>query len=143
MKRLLAFLIIALGFAITTHAGFDGWSFNAWTLSGDCQNTRLAPIASVSPTSIAFGNVSTGAIRKQTFTLTNTGTDTLNSISHSMVTGTVFTNISSTCSTLEPGQSCTWQVKFAPVAAGAVSDTSRLSSTLPDVDVAVSGIGVP
>lgn len=137
----LAVAAIAL-YTVTTYAGFDGWGFTNWTLAGGtCKPVSKIPVAFVDYTSLAFGNVTSGSFRVRTVTLTNTGTDTLNNISHSMQTGAVFTNRSSTCSTLEPGQSCSWQVKFAPTAAGAVSDTSHLISTLPNVDVAVSGTG--
>lgn len=84
---------------------------------------------SVSPANIAFGSTAVGSTLSQTVTLTNTG-------SQSLVFGTLSTsgsgfgyNQASGCgSVLTPGQACTLQAFFAPIAAGSASGQLTINS---------------
>ncbi|MBS1850170.1 MAG: DUF4082 domain-containing protein [Acidobacteria bacterium] len=91
-----------------------------------------APIASLSPTSVAFGvqavNTTSPA---STVTLTNTGTASL-TISSTSITGTNSTNFArtTTCgSTLAVGASCTFNVTFTPSASGSRSASLSVSDS--------------
>jgi hypothetical protein len=101
-------------------------------------------LLSVSPATLAFGNVTDGSSGQLSATLTNTGTSSV-TISSVSASGTGFTMTSSTSSvTLTPGQSVTVTAQFAPVAAG--SDTGAItvasSATNSPGSVALSGTGV-
>ena len=76
----------------------------------------LVTTASISPTSIGFGNVyQTDPPRYRTATLSNTGTRTLNIYSIRFQVGLPYSVSSTTCgSTLSAGNSCTITVEFSP-----------------------------
>jgi hypothetical protein len=98
----------------------------------------------VSPTSVSFGNAAVGSSNSKQVTVKNTGNINAN-ISSVAVTGTGFSlSGSSTSVALNPGQSETYTVNFAPKSAG--SDTGMLSiaSNAPSspVKVGVSGTAV-
>ena len=84
---------------------------------------------SVSPANIAFGSTAVGSTLSQTVTLTNTG-------SQNLVFGTLSTsgsgfgyNQASGCgSVLTPGQACTLQAFFAPIAAGSANGQLTINS---------------
>ena len=86
--------------------------------------TGLAPIATLSPTSVAFGVVPMGTTSSGSIvTLTNTGTATLN-ITGITITGTNTGDFSqtNTCgASLTAGSACPITVKFSPKATGARS----------------------
>ena len=92
--------------------------------------TGVAPIATLSPTSVAFGiqgiNTTSSA---STVTLTNTGTASM-TISSTSVTGTNaadFTRTTTCGATLAVGDNCTFSITFKPSAIG--SRTASLSIT--------------
>jgi hypothetical protein len=92
--------------------------------------TGVAPIATLSPTSVAFGiqgiNTTSNA---STVTLTNTGTASM-TISSTSVTGTNaadFTRTTTCGATLAVGDNCTFSITFKPSAIG--SRTASLSIT--------------
>ena len=86
--------------------------------------TAVAPVASLSPTSLTFASTLVGTSDPtQTVTLKNTGTDPL-TISGITITGTnatSFTETNSCGASLAGAASCTITVKFTPTAAGALS----------------------
>jgi len=102
------------------------------------------PQIQVSPNSLDFGRVNTGATKQLALTVSNTGTAGL-TVQSITKTSALFT-ISSPAPpfTVSPGSQQTVTVTFAPTAAGAVSDTLTLASNDPDhptVTVSVTGEG--
>jgi hypothetical protein len=102
---------------------------------------------SVSPASVSFGAVSVGsASANQTITVTNTGTAPL-PMSSAYLGGPNsgdFEKTQDTCqlTTLSPGASCTYQVRFAPTTTGwRSSDLTILSHAQPQ-SVPLSGTGI-
>ena len=99
---------------------------------------------SVTPGSAAFGNVVTGNTNSQTIKLTNTGGATL-TVSQATVTGSGF-SIGSLGVPLNiaPGQSSSFNVQYAPTAAGAVTGSLSILSNASSspATVALSGTGV-
>ena len=88
--------------------------------------TVINPIASLSPSSLSFGNQKTGTTSaSKTITLTNTGTTTLtlNSVS---ISGNFALASGTTCAhgtTLAPGAPCLIKVTFTPTSKGSKSGT--------------------
>ncbi len=103
-----------------------------------------APIASVTPTSLAFGNVATGQTSAaQTLTLHNTGSAALTGVV--VVVTAPFSRSGGTCTaTLNAGATCTITVAFAPTAAGAATGTATITGSVvvTGSPVALSGTGV-
>ena len=110
--------------------------------------TGTAPIAGVSPGSLAFGkqNINTNS-PTQTVTLSNTGDATL-AIASVVVTGAGFNRLGGTCTTtLAAGASCTILVRFSPttlgVRGGLVTVTDDSNSAPGSIQtVTLSGEGV-
>ncbi|MEZ4866169.1 MAG: choice-of-anchor D domain-containing protein [Caldilineaceae bacterium] len=104
-----------------------------------------APNANVAPTALAFGDVAVGATSTaQLLTLSNTGNATLTGINVA-VTGPFATAAGGTCSTtLAATASCTINVVFSPVAAGAAtgSVTINADAAVTGSPVALTGNGV-
>jgi Abnormal spindle-like microcephaly-assoc'd, ASPM-SPD-2-Hydin/Transmembrane protein 131-like N-terminal len=99
---------------------------------------------SVTPASAAFGNVVTGVANSQTIKLTNTGNATL-TVSQATVTGSGFSIGSlSVPLNIAPSQSASFNVQYAPTAAGAVSGSLSIISNASSspATVALSGTGV-
>src|SRR6202048_3303355 len=98
---------------------------------------------SINPSTVPFGNVSTGSTGTQTITLSNTGSASL-TVSQTSVSGPGFSISGPTFPlTLASGQSSTLTAKFAPTVAGAASGTISLvsnGSNSPTV-VALTGTG--
>lgn len=86
--------------------------------------TGTAPVVSLTPSSIPFGNQITGSISSaQNLTLSNTGTGSL-TIASIGLTGTnanQFTSTSTCGATLGAGGSCSIAIRFAPTSLGAKS----------------------
>jgi hypothetical protein len=106
--------------------------------------TAGTPKISVSPTSVAFGNVTVGQTGTTPVTLQNTGTANLN-VTAISATGTGYSvNGFILPLTLAPGASGTGNVVFAPKAAGAVNGSltvaSNSSSAAPTVSLTGSGV---
>ena len=100
---------------------------------------------SASPASLAFGNVTVGSTSNpQTVTLTNTGTASV-TVSQAAVTGNGFSFTGPTLPlTLTAGHTATFNVSFAPTAAGNVPGTLSLTSnaTNSPTVATLSGTGV-
>jgi hypothetical protein len=98
---------------------------------------------SVSPQSVAFGNVLIGTSTRQTVTLSNSSTASI-TVSSVGITGTGFSQTGSALPlTLASGQSSTVTVTFAPQNSGSVSGALQISSNAsnPSVSVALSATG--
>jgi hypothetical protein len=97
----------------------------------------------VSPLSVAFGNVLIGTSAKQTVTLSNSSGTSI-TVSSIGITGTGFSQAGPTLPlTLTSGQSSSVTVSFAPQNAGSVSGALQIGSNAsnPSVNVALSGTG--
>jgi hypothetical protein len=106
------------------------------------------PVASVSPSSISFGNVVIGTESQvQTVTVSNTGGSTLH-INSLLVSGDPdFFTLTNNCvggPGVAPGGTCSAQVVFFPHSAGAGSATLTIGSDAINnpVSVSISGTGV-
>jgi hypothetical protein len=98
----------------------------------------------VTPSSASFGSVVTGSNNSQTIQLKNSGTASL-TVSQVAATGSGFSvNGVSVPLTLAPGASSTFNVQYAPTAAGAVNGSVSIVSNAPNSPAAVSlsGTGV-
>jgi len=98
---------------------------------------------SVTPTSASFGSVVTGNTNSQTVQLKNNGTASL-TVSQVAATGSGF-SVSGVAVplTLAPGASSTFNVQYAPTAAGAVNGSVTIVSNAPNSPstVSLSGTG--
>jgi len=104
------------------------------------------PVASLSPTSLAFGNQTVGTSAAKSITLTNTGTGSL-SISGYAITGTNssdFTKTTNCLASLGAGASCIISVTFKPTATGtrtaSVAVTDNASGSPQRVGLSGSGV---
>ena len=109
--------------------------------------TGTIPIATLSPTSVGFGNVIVKQAPEQTVTLQNTGTATL-SISSIVASGSpAFTQTNNCGASLAAGLTCSIQVSFAPLATGTASGvitiTDNAATSPQTVPLSGSGILVP
>ncbi len=106
--------------------------------------TGTAPQLTVSATTLAFGNVTLNTTSTQILTLSSSGTAPV-TINSAALSGTGFTMSGAACpATLNPGQSLSLQVSFAPTVTGAVSGTITVSSNSTNggtATVALSGTG--
>ena len=112
-------------------------------LSGTATSTPVGQLT-LSPASLNFGNVAVGGNSTLTSTLTNSGQAAAN-ISQVNVTGAGFTVSGLVApATLNPGNSVTLQVKYAPGSAGAASGSvSIVSDALGSpATLALSGTGL-
>ena len=90
---------------------------------------------SFSATTLAFGNVNTGASSTQSETITNTGNTSVQ-ISQISVSGAGYTlNGATVPTTLNPLQTMTFNVVFAPTTAGATSGSVSVTSNASHVNV--------
>ena len=106
--------------------------------------TGTQPQIAATPSTAAFGNVSTGTSNTQTITVSNGGSASL-TISSVSVTGAGF-NISgiSAPMTIGAGKNATFNAVFAPTTAGAVSGSITLTNNSPNpsMSIPLSGTGV-
>ena len=108
---------------------------------------KAKPAISVSPTSLAFGEVNVGSTTGPlTVTVTSSGTANLTISGVSLSGGNVFamTNGCPVGAALSPGAACTISVTFAPTASGSFADNLAIvsnASNTPTVNVALSGTG--
>jgi hypothetical protein len=97
-----------------------------------------------SPTSFSFGNVQVGTSQSQNETLTNSGSESL-TISQVTVTGAGFSDTGLNLPiTLEPSQSATFGVMFAPASVGPGNGSLAItiSGSSTPFNLALSGTGV-
>ena len=110
------------------------------SLSGTGTQAQL----SANPTSVAFGNVTTGNTNTTPVTLTNGGTAAV-TITSATVTGTGFSIQGLTTPvTINAGSNTSFSVAFDPASAGAVSGSISLVSNAPNspLSIGLSGTGV-
>jgi len=99
---------------------------------------------SATPSSVSFGNVTTGTNNSQTITLRNAGNATL-TFSQVTVSGTGFSITGlSTSTTISAGGNMTFNAIFAPTSSGAVTGTIQLATNgVPaQLTINLSGTGV-
>lgn len=112
------------------------------TLAGT-GSTNATGQLQANPTSLSFGNVSTGSSASQSITLTNTGTAAVQiagiTVSGAGVTATGVT----TPANLNPAATATLNVVFAPTAAGSVTGSVSVASNASGspLTIAVTGTG--
>jgi len=96
------------------------------------------------PSSVSFGNVPVGVPNSQTIQLTNSGTGVL-TISQVSATGAGYSTSALTLPlSLNPNQSTTFNVQFAPSSAGSASGSVSIVSNAPNSTavIGLSGLGV-
>jgi len=106
--------------------------------------TVAQPGLTIAPASFAYGSVTDGQTKSQTFTLTNTGATSL-TISQLSVSGAGYSLSGlATPSTIAAGASATFSALFAPTTAGSLPGTITITSNAPGSPstVALSGTGV-
>lgn len=105
--------------------------------------TGVAPVLqlSASPSSLSFGDVNTGSSATGTVTLSNTGNANV-SISKDAITGTGFslTGLSLPV-TIDPNQSTSFSVVFAPTSSGSVSGNVSITSSATNSPISISITG--
>lgn len=107
------------------------------TLSG----TGTQPALSATPTSLAFGDQSLGSTSApQSVTLSNPGNGVLNIASFTVAAPFAVTGLT-TPTSIAPGGTLSFQVRFAPTAAGAATGTVRLNSDAPTSPTLISLTG--
>ncbi len=108
------------------------------------QLSPSAPTLSINATSISFGSVAMGSQATQTVTLTSSGTAAV-TVNAASVTGTGFSMSGSTFPvTLNPGQTLSLNVQFAPTVAGSATGKLTITSnsaTNPAANIGLSGTG--
>jgi hypothetical protein len=104
------------------------------------------PAIAVAPTTLAFGDVAVGASGSQTFTISNTGTETLTGgVALASGTSSEFGVSPATFSIAAGGQPVTVTATYGPTGVGADSGALVVTSNdpaSPTLDVTVSGTGV-
>ncbi|MCL0083854.1 choice-of-anchor D domain-containing protein, partial [Thermodesulfovibrionales bacterium] len=100
----------------------------------------LAPVLSVTPMSLDFGNVTIGQPEDLSFTVTNTGGGTLTG--SATVPAGPFSIVGASDFSLVAGASASITVRFSPTAAGSFSETVSFTSNGGDLTRGVSGTGV-
>jgi hypothetical protein len=97
---------------------------------------------SVSPSTIAFGNVAMGTSNSQTVTLSNTG-DASDTVTRVAVSGYGFIYYGlPTPITIGAGQSMSFTASFGPVSAKAISGSMSIETSSSTYTVSLSGTGV-
>jgi hypothetical protein len=133
-KRHNPFIFIALAVALLvslTQVGCTGLTSANGTAPADPTSATTVAVAGATGT---FGSVGTGTSLTQTFTVTNTGSTTLN-ITQLAASGSGFSVSGFTLPiTVNPGQGTSFIAKFAPTTAGAVTGSiSMTANTNPAV----------
>lgn len=106
--------------------------------------TGVQPLITLTPSSAAFGNVTTGVTNTQTFTIANPGTANL-SVKQVSVSGAGFAYSGLVSPlTIAPGASVPFTVSFRPTSATSFSGTLTLANNSPNpsVTASLSGSGV-
>jgi hypothetical protein len=106
--------------------------------------SAVQPALAVTPSSASFGNVTEGTPATQTIQLSNTGNGTL-LVTQLSVTGSGFsTGTLALPLALNSGQSTTFNVEFAPIAAGSASGSVTVVSNAPNSPafISLTGTGV-
>ncbi|MCD5390662.1 choice-of-anchor D domain-containing protein, partial [candidate division NPL-UPA2 bacterium] len=102
---------------------------------------EIAPVLSVTPDLLDFGNVLVGKSRDLDFTVTNTGGGTLRG--EATLPAGPFRIISGSPFNIPAGQNATVTVRFSPTATGPASETVTFTSNGGNLTRDISGMGVP
>jgi hypothetical protein len=117
----------------TLTASYSGDGNFAGSSSAGVTQTVIGPLASLSPSSVNFGNVYLGLPGVQTVTLTNIGNASMSinniSISTTGSSGGKFSELSVCPSTLRAGQSCYVVLTFIPNGKSYAQQTATLNVT--------------
>ena len=119
-----------------TSALLSGWS-NIATI-------QPVPIAGISATSLAFGNVLVGSSATQQVSITNTGNAALN-LSVLAAGSTDFSSTAAGCATVAVAGNCVFTVTYGPTAVGPASGTITLTTNDPahnPIVVSMTGTGI-
>jgi PKD repeat protein len=110
------------------------------TLSGTTSATPPPAQLSVTPGSLPFGTVSVGASATKTFSIANTGGSplTVNSVTGPAAPFSM-TGAPANNTTLNPGQSVTVTVGFAPTAPGTFTSSISITTSVGPASVALTG----
>jgi Abnormal spindle-like microcephaly-assoc'd, ASPM-SPD-2-Hydin len=124
---------------------FSSNSSTGGTSTVSLSGTGISPQLTLSTGALAFGNVGVNSTAAQTLTLTSSGTAAV-TINSATLSGTGFKMSGATFPvTLNPGQTVSLQVSFAPTTAGSANGTITISSTSASGStstVALTGTGV-
>lgn len=115
------------------------------SVTGGQNQVSPVPSISVTPTSLAFGNVGAGQTKDVSLTVQNTGAASLAVSSLSIVTGPFRVVSPSTPFDLPAGGQRTVTIRFSPKTAGSKNGTLTIASndpTQPSVSVSLTGQGV-
>jgi len=128
--------------AVTGSVKIEG-NFPAITVAATGTGASGTRVISASATTEAFGNVSVGSAATADLSLTDTGNSSV-TISGVSYTGGGVSGSGGASVTLNPEQSTTLTVKFAPTKAGSVTGSVVVTSNATDspFTIAVSGSGV-
>lgn len=125
---------------ITSNSSTGSSAVVALSGTGTASNPQLT----LSTTSLSFGSVADSSSATLSLTLTSSGTTAV-TVNSALVSGAGFSLIGGSFPvTLNPSQSTTLQVKFAPTTAGSLTGTLAISSNSSNggnVSVALSGTG--
>jgi len=114
---------------------------NQGTYTVPLSGNGLAPIPSITPSSLVFASQTVGTSSgSQIITLTNSGQTSL-FISAVKPSSDFFVQPLTCIFTLDPGVSCTYSVAFSPIATGDRSGTLEIDTNAGTLNVALSGIG--
>jgi hypothetical protein len=140
---------LAVAFDSTTPGGASGALAVTSNATGSPTSIGLsATVAatavqlSANSSSVSFGNSTVGVSTVQDITLTNTGNSTV-SISSISAGNPEFTVSGTPNVTLAPNQSVSVALNFDPTAAGPATGTLLVTSNAPQVQIPLSGTGVP
>ena len=125
-----------------TDSGTTEGAFINWFI--DDVSMATGPVLSISPTSGDFGDVPVNESATGTVTLSNPGTEAV-TITSIAVTGDAFSiDQTDTDLSLDPGEETTFDVTFAPTAAGAATGEITVTSNVPDspATVPLTGNGI-
>jgi hypothetical protein len=127
------------GHVIVTAAGVTNSPMSVTvTLAVTAAQTNLL---SVSPTSLAFGNINVGNNNPKTVTVTNSGTGSVTISSVAVVGAGLSANGIATPMTLTAGQATVLSVVFAPTVVGAVNGTVSVTSNATNSPSVISATG--
>jgi phosphatidylserine/phosphatidylglycerophosphate/cardiolipin synthase-like enzyme len=115
---------------LTDNAGGVSGTVQSATLAGTSTSATPMPLATLSPTALNFGTVSTaGSSAAQVITLANGGNASLTGIVISLggTNSTSFSKTTTCGTTLTAGNNCTISVTFTPTTTGALSATISVS----------------
>jgi len=102
---------------------------------------RYGSVLTANPAAVSFGSVQAGGSTSSYVNVKNNGWASI-SISKATVSGTGFSMSGLTVPTsLPPGHSITFTVRFAPTSAGSVSGNVQIVSTRVTTNIALSGAG--